>query len=1085
MSGTFVASATRASEKIAYFLTAQNAAQNVTFSTITAQSGTFSNISTQNIEITSGKIGTGGGRFISTIGNELYYWDGSQLEQLTSVSSISSLGEWSLEPAISDVNIDGNNIYNVNTLECGNVSSLMGEFQSLYAKDFTAETVTVLSTIQTINYISTLELRANSGLFNTISSGNAYVGNLSGNVANFNTISSGSINVPGFNTSSITVQNLSSITGYIQALQVSSINGSEFTSNTVTVSSINTSQIIAQNVSSVTATLAQAFLSTVSFNPSFSGNLGPNISVDMGMGDFVGSVLGGLIGVGVTVPAGIFAIIGGLVSLIAPRPINNINSNVYEQINMTTQLQVSTLGQQFSTIFRGLSSTVSTIAGNPETVNFEVFTSTISSPPPVVAMRSVGDPLQLVSTPWTEYQAFSQWVELPSGSVGSNLNLSTLTLLQSTILRSDPGPGGILQVLEAQNPNSYGQVEAQAYSMGATLTGSNGILYYQDINDRPGFLDDAGGAHTLAYTSDIPGAENLAVTLSNGNSAGGCNINMNSNSITTVNSIGATPVGAFGGAVTGFRTYTIANPTDNDFATVTYNVTDTARFPSTINANRGMLFHNEPDTITDGYIGYDRVEMNDGLSIGLSRMTFSNVEVSYGPPGLNRTMRMFAGQGTGDGYVEARANLSTSTLLTDVYARLDVNNSLDPNVTLYSDESGSQIANPGILQVQLDKRTLTHSDARVSPSSFLISTNTSVEIRPKVSIIQTSAGGTADGLLFLNNTSATAGAVSAQLYKQRNVAQNETVSEVLFYANDAVGDKTQFGAIKCVATNVTSGNEDGAIDIFTSVNGVSSLVMRFNGADNENNSFRPLDMNGNAIRTSGGSLLIDTASSSGSGDIAITSKGATSLFSGGALTLTASTGGIYLSTSVGNINCLKTLDMNSQTVSNAFRYGVTGGFGTNGQTLISQGASGSYYSFTLPCVLTGTNTTPVALNSSTWREVLGNPTKIYNTLSSPSGSYLITFTIYIDDINDDLFFYPEVNTGTGGNIGGQTFIQANPFGVKTLSLGGVYSGSFTFSDVFIIGGDEPEIYFLYCQTGSGSHTTNIVKFNISAMPITS
>ena len=361
---------------------------------------------------------------------------------------------------------------------------------------------------------------------------------------------------------------------------------------------------------------------------------------------------------------------------------------------------------------------------------------------------------------------------------------------------------------------------------------------------------------------------------------------MNSNSILNVNSIGATPVGAFGGAVTGFRTYTIANLAGTDFATLDYTVTDTARFPSTINANRGLLYHNEPDTLNETLVNANGVRVDDGNSLGLTTMTFSNVEVSYGPPGLNRTIRMYAGQGTGDGYAEARAVISTSTLLSDVYARLDVNNALDPNVTLRSDEAGSQIANPGILQVQLDKRTLTHSDARVSPSSFLISTNTSVEIRPTVSIIQTSAGGTADGLLFLNNTSATAGAVSAQFYKQRNVAQNETVSEVLFYANDAVGDKTQFGAIKCVSTNVTAGNEDGAIDIFTSVNGVSSLVMRFNGADNENNSFRPLDMNGNAIRTSGGSLLIDTASSSGSGDVAITSKGTTTITSGGAISIT-------------------------------------------------------------------------------------------------------------------------------------------------------------------------------------------------------
>ena len=870
---------------------------NLTVSSITANS-----ISTQNIEITSGKVGVGGGRFLSTIGSELYYWDGFELEQLTSISSISSLGQWALEPAVSDVNMDGNSLLNANFVECAFLSSFVvdafststvlldaqsANISSLHVYDLVAENVTVLSTINTVNYISSLEIRANTGLFNTISSGNAYVGNLSGNVANFNTISSGSINVPGFNTSSITVQNLSAITAYIQALQVSSINGSEFTSNTVTVSSINTSQLIAQNLSSVTATLAQAFLSTMSFNPSFSGNLGPNISVDMGMGDFVGSVLGGLIGVGVTVPAGIFAIIGGLVSLIAPRPVNNINSNVYEQINMTTQLQVSTLGQQFSTIFRGLSSTVSTISGSPQTVNFEVFTSTISSPPPVLAMRSVGDPLQLVSTPWTEYQAFSQWVELPAGaSIGSNVSVSTLTLLQSTILRSEPTAGGILQVLEAQNPSSYGQVEAQSYSMGATLTGSNGILYYQDLLDRPGFLDNAAGAHTLAYLTDIPGAENLAVTLSNGNSAGGNSINMNSNSILNVNSIGATPVGAFGGAVTGFRTYTIANLAGTDFATLDYTVTDTARFPSTINANRGLLYHNEPDTLNETLVNANGVRVDDGNSLGLTTMTFSNVEVSYGPPGLNRTIRMYAGQGTGDGYAEARAVISTSTLLSDVYARLDVNNALDPNVTLRSDEAGSQIANPGILQVQLDKRTLTHSDARVSPSSFLISTNTSVEIRPTVSIIQTSAGGTADGLLFLNNTSATAGAVSAQFYKQRNVAQNETVSEVLFYANDAVGDKTQFGAIKCVATNVTAGNEDGAIDIFTSVNGVSSLVMRFNGADNENNSFRPLDMNGNAIRTSGGSLLIDTASSSGSGDVAITSKGTTTITSGGAISIT-------------------------------------------------------------------------------------------------------------------------------------------------------------------------------------------------------
>ena len=1028
MSGTFVASATRASEKIAYFLTAQNASQNVTFSTITAQSGTFSNISTQNIEITSGKIGMGSNRFISTIGRELYYWDGFELEQLTSVSSISSLGEWSLEPAISDVDVDGNNVINVNILECGNVSSLMGEFQSLYARNFTAETVTVLSTIQTINYISTSAVLANSGRFDTLSSGNAYVGNLSGNVANFNTISSGSINVPGFNTSSITVQNLSSITGYIQALQVSSINGSEFTSNTVTVSSINTDNIITQNISSATATFTQALLSTMTFNPTV--NLSPNVSVDIGMGDFVGSLIGGLIGVGVTVPAGIFAIIGGLVSLIAPRPVNNINSNVYEQINMTTQLQVSTLGEQFSTIFRGLSSTVSTISGVPETVNFEVFTSTISSPPPVVAMRSVGDPLQLVSTPWTEYQAFSQWVELPLTTGGSNLNLSTLTLLQSTILRADPGPGGILQVLEAQAPNSYGQVEAQAYSMGATVNGSNGILYYQDLNDRPGFLNNSGTAFTLAYTSDIPGAENLAVTLSNGNSAGGCNINMNSNSIFNVNSIGATPVGAFGGAVTGFRTYTIANPTDTDFATVNYTVTDTTRFPSTINANRGMLFHNEPDTLNEGYIGYDRVEMNDGNSTGLSRMTFSNVEVSYGPPGLNRTMRMFAGQGTGDGYMEASANISTSTLLADVYARLDVNNVIDPNVTLRSAEAGSQIANPGILQVQLDKRTLTHSDARVSPSSFLISTNTSVEINPTVSIITANAGGALNPMLTLINTNST-GSVAMEVYKNKPTAG--APGDVLFnqsvFGKDAGNLKQEYTRISHTLRDATTGGEDGSIEFSCFVNNAINTFIQINGNENEVNILKQLDMTTqNIINTSNFGLI-----------------------AGG------------------------------------------GGYGVVGQSLVSGQGLGNKWNYNMAGASIAGTGGGSSLSAGAFTDIIGGlaiSLPVGSIVISPVNKYRVTVDGTFSGVNDDVRMYMEIQaSGAGPGAVGQTYNSASDLYYYTTAVdfggGGAHFTTFSFSDVFtcsLVAGGTATVN-LWVEPGSGTHTIANNRHTVSIEPL--
>lgn len=45
-----------------------------------------------------------------------------------------------------------------------------------------------------------------------------------------------------------------------------------------------------------------------------------------------------------------------------------------------------------------------------------------------------------------------------------------------------------------------------------------------------------------------------------------------------------------------------------------------------------------------------------------------------------------------------------------------------------------------------------------------------------------------------------------------------------------------------------------------------------NGADNENNSFRPLDMNGQDIKSSTGNMTISTASSTGTGTITITPK---------------------------------------------------------------------------------------------------------------------------------------------------------------------------------------------------------------------
>jgi hypothetical protein len=127
-----------------------------------------------------------------------------------------------------------------------------------------------------------------------------------------------------------------------------------------------------------------------------------------------------------------------------------------------------------------------------------------------------------------------------------------------------------------------------------------------------------------------------------------------------------------------------------------------------------------------------------------------------------------------------------------------------------------------------------------------------------------------------NNTTAgnTNGVPSVEYYKLgRNAVQNDVIATQIFSAKNYLGNKTQFGKIESVITNTSApAGDDGALDFYTCVNGTSSLVMRLNGADNENNSFRPLDMNGNAIKTSTGNMSFDTSSSTGTGTITFSPK---------------------------------------------------------------------------------------------------------------------------------------------------------------------------------------------------------------------
>jgi hypothetical protein len=138
----------------------------------------------------------------------------------------------------------------------------------------------------------------------------------------------------------------------------------------------------------------------------------------------------------------------------------------------------------------------------------------------------------------------------------------------------------------------------------------------------------------------------------------------------------------------------------------------------------------------------------------------------------------------------------------------------------------------------------------------------------KLEIDQGTTGGLSNPMLTLENNSGIVGTgptgaggfVGFELYKSGvNVRQGDYIYSQSAYANSAVtGLKTEYSRITTQVTNTSvGGGQDGAIGIWTSVNGQLQQAMIFNGADNENNSFKPIDLTGNGLRSSTGQLILD------------------------------------------------------------------------------------------------------------------------------------------------------------------------------------------------------------------------------------
>ena len=525
-----------------------------------------SSISTQNLEVWGGRVGLGGGEYISTIGGQLFFDNGSFIEPISQLSSISTLQDWAVYPAISSINADGNDLLNANVIEGGLLSTIqaIGDIatynlistNNLVANDISTITLTVVSTIHNYEYISTKAVLADIVSTNVLDCTSANVSTLNGyNVQDFLSTSG---YVPNLEVSTILATDyvsspagiFSTINGYniqeflstsadfnvitcstlvasnyisAQELFVSSINGSEFTTTGLAVSTVNTTSI-----SSIFGDVQFQLVSTLSFSPNINPSLG---GVNLGLGSILGNVIGWGAGVFGAV-AGTAGLATGIAGLVMGRGANNINNNAFEMVNGSTQLQVSTIGDYVSSIYR-----ISDGVPADEVPGQEIFVSTIFAPGAKL-IRAYSDPINTVSTPNSTIQYFAPWTELPPQEVVSTFNditvLGTGVALPGNYSRIEGADDQLFQFATYDNTSTllasfqvgYAGGQNQCYTQfplqvdnavvvsSITAYGglilqddtqtSNNIMYLDAPNDRLNVIDNANAIHTIAYTDDPP-----------------------------------------------------------------------------------------------------------------------------------------------------------------------------------------------------------------------------------------------------------------------------------------------------------------------------------------------------------------------------------------------------------------------------------------------------------------------------------------------------------------------------------------------------------------------------------------------------
>ena len=310
-------------------------------------------------------------------------------------------------------------------------------------------------------------------------------------------------------------------TPYLDATSISSVNISTNTIQAVTgnfstlnVSTLNAPSFVASTLSTISIDAQVTLTSTLTL-------LGVS-SVNLGLGDVIQGLVGGAASQGLGAVLGGAALATGAVALVTARTSGGVNSNIFQTINGSTQLQFSTIGSAVSSVF------LTTISPDPLTTPGLEISTTQGVPAGTYCVRSVGDPLYITNNV-SSIQMFGQWVPViqPTATIPavaiSSLGVSSI----NGAPYPPPGSAGIpstIALSTATIDGNFTQSGTGTFNWGGNTISPTQVVFNRATSVNNTFTTAAGvflnaGAtinNGLSVASGGVSVNGVGITISNG-----------------------------------------------------------------------------------------------------------------------------------------------------------------------------------------------------------------------------------------------------------------------------------------------------------------------------------------------------------------------------------------------------------------------------------------------------------------------------------------------------------------------------------------------------------------------------------------